>query len=67
MIQTYLIAAGIILFLMIAWIGVQSLWGKVFAENVNDEDVLAERRSCSNCGCTTVCINKSKETEKIII
>ena len=69
MIHTFLLTAGIILFLMMAWIGIQAMWRKVFSENIQDEDVLAERRSCSNCGCTKVCKYKSEETdiEKIIV
>ena len=51
----YLTGIGIIVFLMVAWAFVQSMWKLVFAENVQDEDVLADRRSCGNCGCSGVC------------
>ncbi len=50
--------------LMLAWVGVQSLWRKTFSDYVNDEDVLAERRSCGNCGCITICENKKKEVQQ---
>jgi hypothetical protein len=60
MIGTYLIGIGGIVGMMVLWVMVQSWWRNTFAENINDEDVLAERRSCSNCGCTTVCVNKLK-------
>lgn len=43
---------------MLGWTLVQIYWKKTFAANISDEDVLAERRSCSNCGCTTVCTRK---------
>ena len=59
MIQSLLTAVGILVGLVLAWVGVQALWRKVFADYVNDEDVLAERRDCGNCGCTTACENKA--------
>lgn len=58
MIGTYLIGMGGIVGLMVLWVLVQSLWRTLFAEHITDEDVLAERRSCANCGCTTVCVKK---------
>lgn len=56
----YVIAIGGIVGLMLAWVWVQSVWRKTFSENISDEDVLADRRSCGNCGCTKVC-KKEKE------
>lgn len=59
--MTYIIAIGGIVTMMIAWVAVQVLWKKVFAENITDEDVLADRRSCGNCGCTGgTCVNKNQ-------
>jgi hypothetical protein len=52
---TYLIGIGAIVSMMLAWVWVQSLWRDTFSENISDQDVLAERRSCGNCGCTKVC------------
>ncbi|MCA6074032.1 hypothetical protein [Fulvivirga sedimenti] len=52
---TYLIAIFGVVGLMTGWILIQALWRKIFAGNITDSDVLAERRSCGNCGCTTVC------------
>ncbi|PSL01704.1 hypothetical protein [Cecembia rubra] len=52
---SYIIGIGAIVAMMLAWVGVQSLWRNTFSENISDEDVLAERRSCGNCGCTKVC------------
>jgi hypothetical protein len=57
----YVIAIGGIVALMLAWVWVQSVWRKTFSENISDEDVLAERRSCGSCGCTKVC-----KKEKVI-
>ena len=37
--------------LMLYWVLVQVVWKQVFADQISDEDVLAERRSCGNCGC----------------
>ena len=44
--------------MMLIWVLVQSYWRKTFKDNISDEDVLAERRSCGNCGCTKVCERK---------
>ncbi len=54
-VTTYLIGILGVVGLMTGWILIQALWRKIFAGNVTDSDVLAERRSCGNCGCTTVC------------
>jgi hypothetical protein len=62
MIDSLIIAIGGITSLMIIWMIVQSLWGKTFSDHLSDEDVLAGRTSCRNCGCTTSC---KKEVEKI--
>jgi len=43
--------------LMILWLTVQRQWGRSFTDH-NNEDVLAERSSCGNCGCITYCENK---------
>jgi hypothetical protein len=61
MIKSLLIGIGGILALMVIWVVVQSIWGKIFSEYMTDEDVLAGRTSCGNCGCTTACKNKSTE------
>ncbi len=61
MIETYLIGIVGIVALMLAWAGIQQVWRKAFAEHVTDEDALAERTRCTNCGCTTVC-EKSRQT-----
>jgi hypothetical protein len=56
--MTYIIGIGAIVAMMLAWVLVQSHWRETFSENISDEDVLAERRSCGNCGCTKVCKKK---------
>ena len=53
-----MIGIGGIVSMMIIWVVVQSFWGKTFAEHLTDEDVLAGRTKCGNCGCTTICENK---------
>ncbi|MBK8053382.1 MAG: hypothetical protein IPK35_08950 [Saprospiraceae bacterium] len=58
MIQSLIIAITSITALMMGWLIVQLLWKKTFREYISDEDVLAERRSCKNCGCTEACENK---------
>jgi hypothetical protein len=62
MIQSLIIGIGGVVSLMILWMIIQFWWGKTFSDNISDEDVLAGRTSCSNCGCTTVC---EKRVEKV--
>lgn len=60
MIESLITGIGGVLLMLLLWIAVQRAWGYTFAEHISDEDVLAERRSCSNCGCTTVCRRKAE-------
>ena len=60
MIESLIIGIGGIVSLMIIWIVIQSWWGKIFSDNLSDDDVLAGRTSCSNCGCTAVCEKKDQ-------
>lgn len=59
---TYLIAVAMVVGLMLIWVGIQGIWRKVFAAYIHETDVLAERRNCGNCGCTTACENKKNES-----
>ncbi len=58
MIGSFLIGIGGMIFLMVAWVAIQSLWRKSFSDYISDDDVLADRRSCGNCGCATACEKK---------
>ncbi|MFZ1748759.1 MAG: hypothetical protein WAU01_01135 [Saprospiraceae bacterium] len=58
MIKSMLIAILGIIGLMVVWALIQTLWRSTFQEFITDEDVLAGRNSCDNCGCTKVCSNK---------
>lgn len=62
MLDSLLIAIAAIVALMLLWAIVQTLWRRVFSDYVQDDDVLAERRSCGNCGCATACENKRRKT-----
>jgi len=64
MIQSLLTAITAIVGLMLLWIIVQALWGKTFAEHVSDEDVMAGRTKCGNCGCTTLCKTRNEQLSK---
>lgn len=61
MLHSLLIGIGGIVGLMLVWLVVQTFWGRIFADYMSDEDVLADRRSCKNCGCKTACENKMKQ------
>lgn len=56
-------ASVIVISLIILWWGVQTAWRRIFMEHVQDEnlDVMADRRSCGNCGCTTICDKRRGE------
>ncbi len=58
MITTYFIGIAGMITLMVLWVVVQRIWGKMFSDRFPDEDVLAGRSGCGNCGCTTTCKNK---------
>jgi len=60
MVKSLIIGIGFIVTIAVAWVLVQTLWKKVFREEYDQDDVLAGRRNCSNCGCTTVCKRKEE-------
>ncbi len=60
MIKSLTLAIGGIVILMMMWVIIQFWWRKVFSDQISDDDVLAGRTSCSNCGCTTVCERKNE-------
>ena len=60
MIQSLIIGLGLIITIVLLWTFIQTQWRDTFQEEYFEDDVLAGRRSCSNCGCTTVCANKEK-------
>lgn len=65
MITSYLLAILGIVGLMVLWMLVQAGWRRTFVDYLDEEDVLAHRRSCGNCGCSTACRRPiSKSTEK---
>jgi hypothetical protein len=59
MLKTLIVCVVGMLLLVVVWFVVQKLWGNTFAEYTTDDDVLAGRMSCGNCGCTTACKNNS--------
>lgn len=60
MIKSLIIGIGFIVTIAVAWVLVQTLWKKVFREEYHQDDAMAGRRNCSNCGCTTVCKRKEE-------
>jgi hypothetical protein len=64
MFYSLIIAIGGIIGLMLLWVLVQALWGRIFSEYVPaGDDVMSGRTKCSNCGCTTACENKELRAE----
>jgi hypothetical protein len=61
MLLSLLIGVFGVAFLMVAWFFVQTKWKKAFADQMLDDDVLANRMSCGNCGCTTICQNNQDD------
>ncbi len=64
MIQSLIIGIGLTLALVLVWTFVQYQWKNTFREEYLDDDVLADRRSCSNCGCNAICERKKEEQGK---
>ncbi len=64
MMQTLLTAIGGIAGLMVGWMLVQAGWRRAFADYLDEDDVLAHRRSCGNCGCSTACRRPDSNTPK---
>lgn len=60
MFYSLVIAVLGIVCMMLFWVLVQQVWRNLFADQMTDEDVLAERRSCGNCGCGTTCSKQVK-------
>ena len=60
MLQSLIIGVGGVVVMMLGWLLVQNFWGKTFEEYLTDEDVMAGRTKCSNCGCSTICENKAR-------
>lgn len=58
--EKYIIGMVGITALMAGWVFIQSFWRKTFSDELKDDDVLAGRSSCGNCGCTTSCLVKQK-------
>jgi hypothetical protein len=63
MVNSLLIGVGGIVLLMIVWAVVQFFWGKTFPDEMTDEDVLAGRTSCGNCGCVSICKNYQRSSD----
>lgn len=64
MLNSLLIGIGGTVGLMLLWFAVQTLWGKTFSEHLTDEDVMAGRSTCGNCGCGSSCELKKVESRK---
>jgi hypothetical protein len=60
MLYTLSIACGGMIALLLGWTLVQAGWRRAFPDALtDDEDVLAGRRSCGNCGCSGTCTNRA--------
>ena len=62
--EKYIIGILGITGLMVIWTMVQRLWKKAFHESLTDEDVLAGRSDCGNCGCAQPCTIKQNRKIK---
>lgn len=63
MLESLIIGIGGIIGMMILWVVVQALWGKAFSDYKTDDDVLAGRTDCGNCGCKTICERTKEKLE----
>lgn len=63
-IVTTIIAVAGVVTLMVTWVWVQVYWKQTFSDQISDEDVLAGRNSCGDCGCGTACSKQLLNKEK---
>jgi hypothetical protein len=49
--ERYLLGIGLFVGLALFWVAIQAIWRKTFADNIYEDDVLAARGNCTNCGC----------------
>lgn len=64
--EKYIIGIAAISGMMVVWILIQRLWKQVFADEMQDPDVLAGRSDCGSCGCSTPCSVKQIQKTKNI-
>ena len=55
MFESYAIGMIVIVAVSVAWVGVQSAWGRSFPREGTDPDVLAGRLGCGGCDSTEQC------------
>ncbi len=55
MLESYVLGAGLVVGLMLGWVGVQAAWTRAFPEATGDSDALARRPGCISCACDAVC------------
>lgn len=61
--MTTLLSITIIVGLMLVWAFVQDRWKKTFPDHVLNDDALAGRSDCGNCGCGGTCVNRTSITD----
>lgn len=61
MLKSLLITTIAIVGMMIGWIIVQTIWRKVFTGSWNGDDVLIDRRGCTDCSCLFICKENKKK------
>lgn len=64
--RTLIITIAAITFMMVFWASVQHFWKRAFPEEYTDDDALAGRSSCGNCGCSGVCTRKNEHEAKAL-
>ena len=55
MLASYALGIAAVVFMAVAWVGVQLAWRRVFPDVCADPDVLAGRMGCHGCSSTEVC------------
>ena len=55
MLASYATGIGALVIVLVAWVGIQIAWRKVFPGVCTDPDVLAERTGCQRSACSGAC------------
>jgi hypothetical protein len=63
-VKSYLLAVVLLPLLLLSWVAVQSAWLRLFYPNDADNDALAGRSDCGQCGCATPCDRRENERKQ---
>jgi hypothetical protein len=61
---SYALGIAAVVFMAVAWVGVQLAWRRVFPDACADPDVLAGRMGCHGCNSAEVCETRAADPSR---